>query len=42
MQNMLSSIVGWQFLQEPAWRWFIFLGVVLLFLMVWSGVLRHM
>ena len=42
MHNLLSNTVGWQFLSEPVWRWGIFVGVVMLFMVAWSGVLRHM
>jgi hypothetical protein len=32
----------WAFLQEPAWRWAMFLVMVILFLGVWAEVQRHM
>ena len=41
MPAWLSSITGWQFMDEPAWRWFVFVGVILLFLFAWNGVLRY-
>lgn len=42
MGNMLQSVVGWQFLNEPAYRWLIFVGMMLAFLVAWGAVLRHM
>jgi hypothetical protein len=30
----------WEFLNEPIWRWFIFLVVLSIFIAVWNGVLR--
>jgi hypothetical protein len=40
--GVLSGIATWQFLGEPAWRWGIFTGMVIAFMIAWSGVLRHM
>lgn len=40
--NAISSLANWQFLDEPAYRWFIFVGVMALFLFAWGGVIRHM
>ncbi len=42
MGSTLTGIASWNFLGEPAWRWFIFVGVMLLFLFAWHGVERHM
>lgn len=42
MGNVMGGIVNWPFLNEPAWRWFLFVGALLLFLIVWGGVLRHL
>lgn len=42
MGGLVSGVTGWPFMQEPAWRWFVFVGMLLLFLMVWGGVIRHL
>lgn len=42
MGDALKNIVGWNFLNEPAYRWLIFVGMMLAFLIVWNAVLRHM
>jgi hypothetical protein len=42
MGDIFQSIVGWQFLNEPAYRWLIFVGMMILFLVAWHSVLRHM
>jgi hypothetical protein len=42
MGNALSNIAGWQFLNEPAYKWGIFTGMMLMFLFAWGVVLRHM
>jgi hypothetical protein len=41
MPNFLQNIISWQFLDEPAWRWVVFTGIMLLILAAWHGVLRH-
>lgn len=40
----LSSwpVTGWNFLNEPAWRWGLFFVMVILFLGSWREVQRHM
>lgn len=42
MGGMLSSITGWTFLNEPAYRWFLFVLMMTLFLIVMGAILRHM
>ena len=42
MHGFLSNIVGWNFMNDPAWRWGIAVGMIMLFMIVWAGVLRHM
>lgn len=39
---MISNLTNWPFLQEPIWRWFVFLIAIGLFLNVWNGVLSYM
>lgn len=36
---MLDSITGWTFLDEPLYRWAIFIVAIILILWAWSGVL---
>ena len=31
----------WPFLNEPIWRWFLFLVVIGALMTTWAGVLRH-
>lgn len=38
----VNTVVNWQFLQEPAWRWAIFFAGSSAFLMVWNDVLSLM
>jgi hypothetical protein len=41
-QAMLKQLTTWPFLQEPIWRWFVFIIVLSLLLGAWNGALRHM
>jgi hypothetical protein len=40
--DLISGVYNWQFLNEPAYRWFIFVAMMVLFLVVMGGILRHM
>ena len=40
--DLLKSAVSWPFLNEPIWRWFVFILVLGFLLTAWNGVLRHM
>ena len=40
--DTLYNVVDWPFLQEPLWRWAIFVGVMLGFLYAWNGVIEFM
>lgn len=42
MLNTLTGLTQWPFLNEPIYRWFIFLIVLSLFGVAWRGVLDHM
>lgn len=42
VSGFINGISDWQFLQEPLYRWALFFFAVLLFLMVWNGVLSFM
>ena len=37
-----NPVSSWPFLQEPAWRWFIFVGALLLILALWGRILGYM
>lgn len=37
--NVVSNVVGWTFLDEPLYRWFIFFGAIILISWGWKGVL---
>ena len=41
-KDLLSNAVSWPFLQEPIWRWLVFIVVLGFLLSAWNGVLRHM
>lgn len=38
----MDKLYNWPFLNEPIWRWFLFLIVIGALLGVWNGVLRHL
>jgi hypothetical protein len=38
----MTNPAKWMFLQEPAWKWFIAIGVMFLFLHVWWAVQKNM
>lgn len=40
--DFLENVADWPFLQEPLWRWFIFVGAILGMLYGWSGVIDLM
>lgn len=40
--GVLSSAFNATFLNEPAWKWAVFIVALTLFLAAWGGVLRHM
>jgi hypothetical protein len=39
---MFDRLVNIPFLNEPAWRWFVAFGAMLLFAASWRTILRHM
>ena len=39
---VISGLVNWPFMNEPIYRWFVFILIMSAFLSAWSGVLRHM
>lgn len=39
MPTSLSDVTNAEFLNEPAWKWFIAFGAMLLFLWAWKGIL---
>ena len=40
--NIVENIVGWQFMQEPMWRWFMFVGAFTAIGIAWGGILSFM
>lgn len=40
--DAIKGVFNWPFLQEPAWRWAIFVGLILVILVLWHFVLAHM
>ncbi len=37
---MLDKILGWQFLNEPALKWFIFFGLLIVIAFLWRVILN--
>lgn len=37
--NVVSGVVGWKFLDEPLYRWFLFFGALILIAWGWKGVI---
>lgn len=37
--NVITDAVSWEFLDEPLYRWFMFLGALALMMWGWNGVL---
>jgi len=40
--DALSNITNWQFLNEPLYRWFLFLGALLLMNYCWADIVDFM
>lgn len=40
--KLWNSTAGWSFLDEPLWRWFVFLVVMAFALNAWNGVISYM
>lgn len=40
--DTLQNVIGWQFLNEPIYRWFIFMGAWSAMLVAWGGILHLM
>lgn len=38
----VSNLFSWPFLNEPIWRWFVFIVAISLFMAAWAGVLAYM
>ncbi len=38
----LSGLANWEFLDEPAYRWFIWLGALSLMIYLWGVILSFM
>lgn len=41
MTNPFKTITGWDFLNEPLWRWFLFLFAVIAMLAAWAAILHR-
>lgn len=39
---MINSVVGWQFLDEPLWRWAVFFLAIGAMGFAWNGVIDFM
>jgi hypothetical protein len=39
---MFEKVFNWPFLQEPAYRWAMFVGLMLLIFFMWRVVIGHM
>ena len=39
--DSVKKVFDWPFLQEPLWRWFMFLVAITLFSAVWASVLKY-
>lgn len=37
-----KSITGWKFMEEPLYRWFMFLGAWLIIVYLWGVILSYM
>lgn len=42
IKNFFGGITGWKFLQEPLWRWAIFIIALIFILAAWGRVLSYM
>lgn len=40
--DIINNVTGWNFLQEPLWRWFLFFGALLGIGWAWHGILEFM
>lgn len=38
----LQNVIGWQFMSEPLWRWFMFWGALVAIGIAWGGILEFM
>lgn len=42
VNNVAEKVLDWRFLNEPWWRWFMFILLMGFLLGSWKGVMRHM
>jgi hypothetical protein len=42
MTDFFSGVKNWEFLNEPMWRWFIFIIAFTFMLMTWGAILNYM
>lgn len=42
MDNPFKAVTGWSFLQEPLWRWTLFVFALICILAAWRAILHRM
>lgn len=40
--DIIGNTIGWEFMNEPMWRWFIFFGGLIAIGVAWHGILDFM
>lgn len=38
----LQNVIGWNFMEEPLWRWFLFVGAFTAITIAWGGIISFM
>jgi hypothetical protein len=41
MENPVSAVTGWKFLQEPLYRWALFVFALIMILTAWRAILMR-
>ena len=41
MANPITTAINWDFLNEPVWRWFLFIGALILIMTAWRAILMR-
>lgn len=39
--DYLKNVLDWSFMNEPLWRWFMFLGALIAMMTAWRGVIDY-
>lgn len=42
VSETIEAVTDWEFQHEPLWRWFLFIGAMLVLLYIWRVVLSFM